>query len=203
MPSITASVSGSDRMKREPAPGVDCTTTRPPTSWMFLRTTSMPTPRPETSDTSAAVEKPGAKISMSICSSVRVWPRSTSALSMALASTRSRSMPRPSSSISMKMRPDRCSAARWMVPSAGLPTAMRSSGVSMPWSRALRIRWVRGSDNCSITVLSTSVFSPLITSRACLPSLVDRSRTRRGALENSALTGWARMAMTLSCNSRV
>ena len=36
----------------------------PPSLAMLVLTTSIPTPRPETFETSAAVEKPGAKISM-------------------------------------------------------------------------------------------------------------------------------------------
>ena len=44
-----------------PAPTWLFTETRPPIRSMVARTTSMPTPRPETSETSAAVEKPAAK----------------------------------------------------------------------------------------------------------------------------------------------
>ena len=36
--------------------------TEPPIAWMFSRTTSMPTPRPDTLVTRSAVEKPGAKM---------------------------------------------------------------------------------------------------------------------------------------------
>ena len=89
---------------------------------MLRRTTSMPTPRPEMSETGSAVEKPGRKIRLSICSSVSdcvgsdqaaarraFWPH---ALAVDAA---------PSSATSMTMRPPACSADSRMVPSAGLP----------------------------------------------------------------------------------
>ena len=63
--------------------------------------------------------------------------------------------------------------------------------------------WVSGSDSRSITVLSTSVFSPSVTRRTCLLTIAAVSRTRRGMRWNTLFTGWARMAMTLSWISRV
>ncbi len=45
-----------------PRPGWLCRSTVPPIFSMFVLTTSMPTPRPETLLTLAAVEKPGRKI---------------------------------------------------------------------------------------------------------------------------------------------
>ena len=45
-----------------PLPAVEWICTWPPSSLMLRLTTSMPTPRPETSLTASAVEKPGAKI---------------------------------------------------------------------------------------------------------------------------------------------
>ncbi len=62
---------------------------------------------------------------------------------------------------------------------------------------------VIGSVSRSITVLSTSVPSPSVTSRACLPVRLAISRTRRGIRWKTAFTGWARMAVTLSWISRV
>ena len=63
---------------------------------MFFLTTSMPTPRPDTSVICAAVEKPGAKISCHTSPSLSVsgaaMPRSR-----ALSRIRSRSRPAPSS----------------------------------------------------------------------------------------------------------
>ena len=70
MPSSTASVSGSEIEKVVPLPGVVVIVIRPPSEAIAVLTTSMPTPRPDRSETSAAVEKPGRKISLSISPSV-------------------------------------------------------------------------------------------------------------------------------------
>src|SRR5437764_7224266 len=48
--------------KLVPLPEFDLTSTAPPICSILLRTTSMPTPRPEMLVTAAAVEKPGAKM---------------------------------------------------------------------------------------------------------------------------------------------
>ena len=48
---------------------------------------------------------------------------------------------------------------------------MRASGVSMPWSTALRTRWVSGSLTASSSVLSSSVSLPSISRRTCLAAL--------------------------------
>ena len=68
---------------------------------------------------------------------------------------------------------------------------------------ALRIMWVSGSARRSITVLSTSVASPSMTSRTSLPVSAATSRTRRGMRWNTALTGCALIAITLSWICRV
>ena len=57
-----ASVSGILMVKVVPCAGTDFTSMVPPIWSMLLRTTSMPTPRPETLVTLSAVEKPGAKM---------------------------------------------------------------------------------------------------------------------------------------------
>ena len=64
-----ASAAGSC-VKVEPSPGREVIEMRPPSAWIERLTTSMPTPRPEMSETVAAVEKPGRKIRLSISSSV-------------------------------------------------------------------------------------------------------------------------------------
>ncbi|MDT4887706.1 hypothetical protein FQZ97_1241820 [compost metagenome] len=55
----------------------------------------------------------------------------------------------------------------------------------MPWSRLLRTRCVSGSMMRSIRLLSSSVALPKVTRSICLPSLLARSRTRRGKRENT------------------
>jgi hypothetical protein len=111
---------------------------------MFFLTTSMPTPRPDTSVTTSAVEKPGSKIrfqtSASVIESGAAMPRSR-----ALASSLARFRPLPSSRTSMTIEPPWCEAERLIVPCSGLPLARRSSGDSMPWSQLLRTRCVSGS----------------------------------------------------------
>lgn len=176
---------------------------RPPNAWTFWRTTSIPTPRPEMFDTSRAVEKPGAKISWSISSSDRRASAGTMPRSAAIASTRSRSMPAPSSLTEITMRLPLCSADRRRRPSAGLPFASRSAGSSMPWSTQLRTRWVSGSPIRSITVLSSSVASPSTSIWTRLPVDASSSRTMRGTRLNTDFTGCARIAIALSCSSRV
>ena len=54
----------------EPSPATDLTSMVPPIWSILVRTTSMPTPRPDTLVTAAAVEKPGAKMNLWICASV-------------------------------------------------------------------------------------------------------------------------------------
>ena len=176
IPSSTASVSGRLIVKVEPRPSRELIEIRPPSDWIDRRTTSIPTPRPEMSDTVAAVEKPGMKMMLSISSSLITASGAISPLVIALSRTRARLIPAPSSDTSITMRPDRCSAASRTTPSAGLPIATRFSGVSSPWSMALRIICVSGSLRCSMTVLSTSVASPSVTSRTCLPVIAASSR---------------------------
>ena len=56
-------------VKLTPSPATDFTSMVPPIWSILLRTTSMPTPRPEMLVTLAAVEKPGAKMNLWICAS--------------------------------------------------------------------------------------------------------------------------------------
>ena len=104
---------------------------------------------------------------------------------MAFCSTRGRLMPAPSSLTSMMTRPERCAAASRTEPSGGLPAAVRCSGLSSPWSTALRIMWVSGSASSSTTVLSTSVDSPSVRRRTSLPVASATSRTMRDMRWNS------------------
>ena len=102
-----ASVSGILMVKLEPSPGTDFTSTVPPIWSMLLRTTSMPTPRPDTLVTAAAVEKPAAKMNLWICASV-IFSSSDSVarpFSTAFCLMRAVFRPRPSSEISMMMWP--------------------------------------------------------------------------------------------------
>lgn len=77
------------------------------------------------------------------------------------------------------MLPESWKAFRPTVPRAGLPLATRTSAGSMPWSIALRTRWVSGSPIFSTTDLSSSVSSPATTSAMSLPSSRATSCTTR------------------------
>ena len=81
---------------------------------------------------------------------------------------------------SMTILPERWKAFSVITPSSGLPAASRTSGASMPWSAALRIRCVNGSPSNSSMLLSISVSSPCISRRICfaggLRNVVDRAR---------------------------
>lgn len=86
-----------------PLPNSLDTSMTPPIFSMFVFTTSMPTPRPETLVTAAAVEKPALKIR---CPASRSDIRSASSrvmmpFSTALSLTFSGLIPAPSSTISM------------------------------------------------------------------------------------------------------
>ena len=102
-----ASVSGILRVKLTPSPATDLTSMVPPIWSILLRTTSMPTPRPEMLVTSAAVEKPGTKMNLWICvsESLAASASETSPCAIALALMRAVLSPRPSSAIWMMMWP--------------------------------------------------------------------------------------------------
>ena len=69
-PRRSPSVSGILMVTEEPSPATDLMSMVPPIWSILVRTTSMPTPRPETEVTAAAVEKPGAKMNLWIWASV-------------------------------------------------------------------------------------------------------------------------------------
>ncbi|OIQ66925.1 hypothetical protein GALL_515030 [mine drainage metagenome] len=100
-----ASVSGIFTVKVVPWPTVLFRSMVPPIFSMLVLTTSMPTPRPDTAEIVAAVEKPARKINL------RIWPSVMPASSVSvarpfdstLARIRSTARPRPSSEISRMM----------------------------------------------------------------------------------------------------
>ena len=169
---------------------------------MFLRTTSMPTPRPDTSVTTSAVEKPGAKISIQTSLSGMLSDTSMPR-SRAFFRIFSRFMPLPSSRTSITIEPPWCEAARVKVPVSDLPALIRSSGDSIPWSRLLRTKCVNGSVIFSTRPLSSSVASPCVTRLIFLSSLFARSRNMRGKRLKTVDMGIMRIDITASCKSRV
>ena len=102
-----ASVSGILMTKVDPLPWADLISIVPPIFSMLVFTTSMPTPRPDTLVTLAAVEKPGFMMNWMICWSVIEASSISDAIPFWIAFCLIRSMarPLPSSWISMMMWP--------------------------------------------------------------------------------------------------
>ena len=187
-----------------PLPGVEWICTWPPSSLMLRLTTSMPTPRPETSLTTSAVEKPGAKIRLKIRSSDSSSSAPTRPRSRALARILSRLQ---AAAVVADFDDDVAALVIGVELDDAVRRACRPRGapraISMPWSMALRTRCTSGSPIFSSTVLSSSVLSPVRRSSIFLPSRWPRSRTRRGKRLNTKLIGSMRTRMTLSCSSRM
>ena len=125
--------------------------------------TSMPTPRPLRLVTGSAVEKPGSKIRvarMSVRAARRrgsTRPRSQARASTARGRCRDRRPDQDQDAAGLVARGQRQPALR------GLPAAQAfCSGVSRPWSSALRTRCISGSAMRSTTDLSSSVSPPTI-----------------------------------------
>jgi hypothetical protein len=104
---MMASVNGSLMRKAEPRPGAESISIFPPSRSRLVFTTSMPTPRPDTSLTFSAVETPGRKISASFSGSAMfcACSRVTKPFAMEDATTFSTARPLPSSAISITTCP--------------------------------------------------------------------------------------------------
>ena len=111
--------------------------------------------------------------------------------------------PAPSSSIAIETNAPLCSALKTTVPCGFLPAASRTAGVSIPWSTELRIRWTSGSLSFSITVLSSSVYAPSVTSSISFLRSFERSLTSRLNLEKIVPIGSIRMSIVVSRSSRI
>ena len=129
-----ASVSGILMVKVLPSPATLFRSIVPPIFSMLVLTTSIPTPRPLTAVTAAAVEKPGWKMKRCNCASgiASSSPWVARPCASALARMRATSRPRPSSAISMTMWPPSWNAVRVMRPTSGLPAARREAASSSP-----------------------------------------------------------------------
>ena len=123
-----------------PTPSSVWTSIRPLTLAISVFTTSMPTPRPESSLTSRRVVKPGRKMRL-------IASESESSLAAAglrnppadgLRARSSGSIPRPSSSTSRMIEFPSWRARRMVVPVGSLPRRIRSSRGSIPCETALR-----------------------------------------------------------------
>ena len=117
-----------------PAPGLLLISMDPRSASTLRRTTSMPTPRPETSVTSRAVEKPGARIRREdlrlrrAASAPSIKPLLDGAGAHRLHIQAAAVVADPDQDV---RRRSAC-AERWILAVGGLPAARRASGVSMP-----------------------------------------------------------------------
>lgn len=131
---MIASVSGTCTRTVVPMPGTLWMSIVPPIASMLVRTTSMPTPRPETLVTWAAVENPGSKMNCRTRSgdSAAASAADTRPRAIAFSRTFSKAIPPPSSDTSIVTRPLSLKARSDKRPARGLPVAARTSGGSMP-----------------------------------------------------------------------
>ena len=184
-----------------PTPSLLFTSTSPLNASILDLTTSRPTPRPDTSVTSFAVEKLGRNNKSIISLSDMLAPCSgvMEPLSIAFWRTLSTSIPLPSSLTSITTLFPSWYASRKMEPVAGLPLCARTSADSKPWSAELRIKCINGSPISSTTVRSSSVSSPVIYNSIFLSNFLDKSRTIRGNLLTTLSIGTIRTFITDSC----
>ena len=162
MPSRIASVSGSEIRIVVPKPSAERMSTVPPSAVMLRLTTSMPTPRPETSVTMSAVEKPGAKISCQTSASRHVVGHRQAVLRAPWPGCCSRFRPPPSSRTSITMLPPWWAADRNSVPGSDLPAATRAAGsLDAVVDRSCAPGGSADRRCFSIRPLSSSVASPL------------------------------------------
>ncbi len=174
-PSMMARVNGRVRRNAVPSPGRLVTSMRPRRASTRSRTTSSPTPRPESVPAVSRVEKPGSKIRRNSVSGSGRASEGSMFRATARFRTASASMPAPSSAMRMATLPPAWRAEMEMRPVSGFPAAFRSAGGSMPWSRQFRSRWTIGSRRPSMTLLSNSVSPPAVRNVAGLPSRSERS----------------------------
>ena len=196
MAEVVAMTSGAVRAMLTPRPGRLSSAIEPPIASTLVRTMSRPTPRPEIVLTLPAVVKLGRNTNCSAEGSSSAPMRSCVPMPSATARSRTfaASMPRPSSRTVMVTLAASRRAETRISPVSGFPALRRCSGVSMPWSTALRIRWVSGSRTASINCRSSSIAPPSATNVTFFPSFALRSSTSRPRLANSRSHGCVRMA---------
>ncbi len=200
---VTAVVNGSTSRKLAPWPWAVAVSMRPPMALTSARTTSMPTPRPASSDTLSAVLKPAAKIICASSASDASAPSANSPVERARSRMRARSSPAPSSRNSTPT-----SLPSWLTlmrisPLTSLPAATRTSGLSMPCTTQLRSRCSKGAVMRSSTPRSTSMAPPTMSSRTCLPVSFAAWRTTRYSRSAMPSNSTMRVRSRSSCRSRV
>ncbi len=112
----------------------------------------------------------------------------------AVARTLAGDRPPPSSSTTTAMRVPRGSTRTQSLPVSFLPAARRTSGISMPWSMALRTRCCSGSFSASRMRRSSRTSPPVMNSSTCLPRRELTSRTVRRSGSSTWTAGTMRMS---------
>jgi hypothetical protein len=191
---------------REPAPAPERAVDQDAAAELSMleRTMSMPTPRPDMSETALAVEKPDAKIRLSASRSFRASAAAwvTTPFFTAAALIRAGSMPLPSSLTSITMWFSSWRADRSTRPRAGFPAAARRrgldavvDGVAQQVDQRVAQRLQDGAVELGFAAGHLEV--------DLLPVFWARSRTMRGIRWNTPSIGSIRAFMISSCSSLV
>ena len=183
-------------VKVVPRPAVVAMSIRPPMVSMLVLTTSMPTPRPDTEVTAAAVENPASKMNLATCASVI---RPTSAWDTSPRSHRLLADRREVQALAVVGDLDRDRAALVV---GGQPDRA-AGGLARRHALGSRFEAVirrvadhvgpAGSLITSRTCRSSSVSAPTMTRSICLPSSPERSRTTRGSFCHALPIGCMRV----------
>ena len=178
---VTAKATGKRTVKIVPFCGFDLTEIVPCCREIFVLTTFIPTPRPETWLKRSAVVKPGKNISSNASSSLNFsdFSRVIKSFSIAFSIKDAAETPRPSSEIIKLTCVPSLKIFRPIFPVSSLPKRRRVSGGSMPCATALRSRCKSGSTSASRICVSNSRFSPSIVKSAYFSSSSQVTRTVR------------------------
>ena len=203
MPSITASVSGSASWIVMPRPRSDLSEIRPPISWILLRTTSMPTPRPEMSEIVSAVEKPGSEDEIV---DLVVGQRRIRTDQPLLARLLEHALGIDAGAVVADLDDDPAAAMlgaevdrALFVLAGGQAVGRRLDAVVDRVADDVGQRIAEPLDDRTVDLgRFAGHLEPDL-----LDVLVESSRTSRGMRWNTAPTGWARIDITLSFSSRV
>ncbi|MNV65215.1 hypothetical protein D3C71_1579010 [compost metagenome] len=95
-----------------------------------------------------------------------------------------------------------CFTSTVMVPMAGLPWRLRSSGDSMPWATLLRSKCSKAGVTRSSTPRSISIAPPAMSSLTCLPSSLEICRTMAYSRSEIESNSTMRVRSRSRCSSR-
>ena len=142
------------------------------------------------------------KIRLAASASLSSTPGSTMPWDRAFSRMRGRFRPAPSSRNSTDTSLPSWCRSTVMVPDAGLPAAVRTSGSSMPWATQLRSKCSKAGVMRSSTPRSISMEPPVMSSLICLPVSLEAWRTtayRRSAMPSNSTM---RVRSRSRCSSR-